>query len=386
MKAKNCILILSLICSVTFLRAQNTTKVTSIEGHEVNWMNQQWDSIHPFLKLYNYDNLGNCIRYEYSSWSRISSTQWEQRRKQYVYEYNANGTLKNEYQENWDTTLKVWKEQNKNEYYYKQNGNLDSVIWKTWDSNDLSFYAYNKFEYSYDAHNNIHVRLSFVPFNGTWMSTIKESFNYDSNNRLITETYSFWDTNNSEWMPVTGKTMYTYSLDGKLETKIDSLRQNIAEPLQPKNYTHYTYDNTGFLIETLERIWWNSTSDWKNNYLYTYTNNANGTVDFMLQKTWNGNTWGNNYREFYSYVPLTGIASKNSVDYKLFPNPTSEYIYIETNEPILKIIVSDMKGQTIKCENAIQGNRINVSNIPNGTYLLRFTTTMNTVSTRIVKW
>jgi hypothetical protein len=71
---------------------------------------------------------------------------------------------------------------------------------------------------------------------------------------------------------------------------------------------------------------------------------------------------------------------------KIYPNPASDYIYVNTHDAaISRITLFDMSGKMI---NTLKGNdnglfRINVSNYNNGLYLMKVETRKGTKTTRI---
>jgi hypothetical protein len=384
---KKALIMMMLLYTSTISRSQNTDNVISIIGHEVDWQTQKWDTIHPSINKYDYDNLGNLVKLESSSWGRVSGNKWVKRKLQERYEYDMSGTLKFYYLEPWDTTQMVWIKQNKNEYFYLQNGNIDSVIWKYWDSNVQLYKSYTKIVHHYNAQNKLVEKISYEAFNGQWIQNMRRTYNYDIDDRLVFETYGYWDKNNSNWKPIEGKSNYTYSLDGKLITKIDSVAGfSVNNPLVADYHTTYKYDTNGLLIEYLEKFMSNLTANWENHYLNTYSNNTNGKVDYFLKKAWDGNGWDDSYRQYYNYVPLTGIAHENYSSNSVFPNPTMDYIFIETNEQIIDFQINDTNGRKVNFTFSIINNEINLRNLPSGIYILSYKTENKTYKSRIIKY
>lgn len=63
-----------------------------------------------------------------------------------------------------------------------------------------------------------------------------------------------------------------------------------------------------------------------------------------------------------------GVASVESIDIKFFPNPTRDFINLSVAEPVDHIIVRNILGSVLIKENL--SNRVDVSNLADGTYLL----------------
>jgi len=67
----------------------------------------------------------------------------------------------------------------------------------------------------------------------------------------------------------------------------------------------------------------------------------------------------------------------------VFPNPTSDFVSVQTNEPISQINVLNMSGKLIRSSNS---NEVNLGDLSEGTYLLRFTIDDNEINVPIVKF
>ena len=69
---------------------------------------------------------------------------------------------------------------------------------------------------------------------------------------------------------------------------------------------------------------------------------------------------------------------------KIYPNPTTNDLYINSNELILKITVFDLKGSQVKTIQ--QGTGIlSVMDIPPGLYLLKIDFAKSTINTKFIK-
>jgi len=77
----------------------------------------------------------------------------------------------------------------------------------------------------------------------------------------------------------------------------------------------------------------------------------------------------------------------NTVPYKIFPNPTNEFFFIESfNEEMNELKLTDINGRTIIEQTQFQSNvSINLSNVENGIYFLILYGGKNVHTTKIVK-
>jgi hypothetical protein len=81
----------------------------------------------------------------------------------------------------------------------------------------------------------------------------------------------------------------------------------------------------------------------------------------------------------------TGI-EEPAADFLVYPNPTSENIYIQSNEELDEISVYDALGREVwRTEDRSSGSAINLGNIPSGLYVLRARSGYNLRTARIIK-
>lgn len=73
----------------------------------------------------------------------------------------------------------------------------------------------------------------------------------------------------------------------------------------------------------------------------------------------------------------------HKVEFSIYPNPSDNYININSDENITDIKIFDITGKLVKQIN--NNNRINISNFNTGVYLLSVTTDKGTGVSRFVK-
>jgi hypothetical protein len=78
----------------------------------------------------------------------------------------------------------------------------------------------------------------------------------------------------------------------------------------------------------------------------------------------------------------TGLHEPNPIDFVIFPNPSSEFIYIYSPEKVGNVEVYDLNGMLIQESNE---TTLNVQTLPNGVYLLRCQVNGISITRRITK-
>ncbi len=73
-----------------------------------------------------------------------------------------------------------------------------------------------------------------------------------------------------------------------------------------------------------------------------------------------------------SSIPLAalGISVNHKITYNIYPNPTSDFLNITTEEILEKYQIFDLKGKEV-LKGKFETNRINVSQLQNGSYILK---------------
>jgi hypothetical protein len=122
--------------------------------------------------------------------------------------------------------------------------------------------------------------------------------------------------------------------------------------------------------------------DHDNNPIITgqlYGSNANvnplGTTALNLSSIGNNDCFVIKYKtdgSLWESTPLGIEDNQNgNVSFKIFPNPTSDFLFINTQNLIKEVSIYNLVGQ--KIESKLDHNKINVSNLTNGTYFIKIT-------------
>lgn len=77
-----------------------------------------------------------------------------------------------------------------------------------------------------------------------------------------------------------------------------------------------------------------------------------------------------------------GTYEANKKQVSVYPNPTSDIIYIKGLEKVEKIRVLDFTGRILK---EVKGDQINIANLPKGQYIVNFYTNNEVISRKILK-
>ncbi|MCJ8154027.1 T9SS type A sorting domain-containing protein [Chryseobacterium sp. SSA4.19] len=87
--------------------------------------------------------------------------------------------------------------------------------------------------------------------------------------------------------------------------------------------------------------------------------------------------------QVFAGVLGTSEASAKKMDYKLYPNPTSDFAVIETKEKINSIEIFDFSGKKINAP--VNQNKVDLRSLSAGVYIISVNTATGVISDRIVK-
>ena len=108
-----------------------------------------------------------------------------------------------------------------------------------------------------------------------------------------------------------------------------------------------------------------------------YGTNANvnplGTTALNLSSIGNNDCFVIKYKTDGTLWESTPVGIEDNqngnLSFKIYPNPTSDFIFINTQNIIKEVSIYNLVGQKMECK--LDYNKINVSNLTNGTYFIK---------------
>jgi len=77
-----------------------------------------------------------------------------------------------------------------------------------------------------------------------------------------------------------------------------------------------------------------------------------------------------------SSIETTKLQQINNTAFKMYPNPANETLFFEMEESILLLELFTVKGEKILTQQNLSSNfSLNLRNIPNGVYIVKYQTT-----------
>jgi hypothetical protein len=338
-----------------------------------------------------------------SAWN-LTTSLWELSSKtEHTYDVSGNLTVTLTYSYNKATSQ--WISSAKIESTYDANGNETQYTYSMWNPGTSQFDPLSKVEYTYDAGNNItsEISSSYNSGTSTWTKTSKTEYLYTAgkNTQDLTYTWDLAHLPTPDWA-ISQKTDYLYNGSGKLttETTYDWDATLLPPAFVEKDKTEIGYDGSGNMNLITSYTW---DTDWvpqmKSEYLFDINKNItqytlsmwNGIAwvgysksesVYTTNKTvttasaWNtgSSTWDLKTRTTYNFSDVTAIEKHTNNGIKIYPNPASDFIIIESDggSGTATVQIFDLQGRKV-LDQKQSGERqvIPSSDMKTGVYLYR---------------
>jgi hypothetical protein len=361
-------------------------------------INYQWNNnLQNNTKMsYEYDNDNKLINKIIYLWN---NTSWINDIK-ISYFYNSLNDFQTILTYSWHNN--TWQDSLKEEYTYLNNLLSEKILY-SYQYNNWEFLS--KYEYSYDNNNNLSLETYYYWDNTNWVNSTKKEYAYDVNNNLISVIYYDYIFS---WAPRTKKE-YIYDNYNNLITDITYNWITTWEYLW-KNV--YTYDTNGDQMQQIEYTWDTQASTWTpkqkrdrlfdNNYTFNdlvlpFTSLADVSIfthkiDNEIAYSWNDNSnnWINSYKTEYFYSQYTSddINENQSNIILVYPNPTSDFIYIDLPDLIDSDVlfeIYDMMGHKVMSSTINSDTSLDISHLATGIYVYNLKTINARYNNKIVK-
>lgn len=109
-------------------------------------------------------------------------------------------------------------------------------------------------------------------------------------------------------------------------------------------------------------------------------------LETVYDATKRNQLFGDSWRYFFTNGVPTNVLTLTEKNYLIYPNPSRNFITINSKEEILQIDILNTQGQqlqTINCHSSIE--QIELTDLANGIYFIRFKTDKETITEKIIK-
>ena len=131
-------------------------------------------------------------------------------------------------------------------------------------------------------------------------------------------------------------------------------------------------------VTLMNNMFSNATSFNQNISSWCVSNITSEPTDFS-----NGSPLSESNKPVWGTCPTAGVDDQNQLDISIYPNPTSDIVYIDGNYTQLKVVVYDILGKQVM--NKSITNSIDISQLEKGVYILQLSDGAKLTTQRIIK-
>lgn len=313
-------------------------------------------------KYYTYENGRLSTEVSKEKFDEFEDWKWLDR---YTYEYDSIGRL---YRVNTQELDKFsgnyWTTYEYLEYEYDSLGNLAAET--TWDYDDYEKISTKKYElkYFYDEQNRLTTLIEYVKSwqPGLFVAERRQENEYDSQGRLVLETYYNWDYDLDNWLEDTQKSISFWNSLPMLQTvEIQEWQEGWvnkwkADYLAEKGIEKDNIESSEFIFSFLPVF------------------ELDGTVcDLIENSQWSNMNWEESGTTTYHFSPNwpVGVAPDIETSIKIYPNPVADRLVIDSgNLNESTCYIRDLSGRVLINKNITGKSTVDVASLAPGLYLI----------------
>ncbi len=389
-----------------YKKYNSDNKVT--ESKRLIWDKEKKKWVNKELRLIDYSADGNKNKLVLKSWSNESSSWINNRQEEWRYnsdsalieyksmvwvnniwlnsfkksiDYTSEGKYKIILNQGWNASEDRWE--NMFDNVYKYDGDSMISVWhqqwiakdNKWKDLTLEVKKYNDAKLLFD-----NIKYYYPLDSADELSGTRFLFYYNSEKKILKKLSKVWSDEKNAWENFS-KLDYDYN-DGY--TVISSYWDKIKIEYIPRTFYKYVLDSQGRTVLGVRKKWNVEESKWinkaKNVREYDNYNHLLDDSYFF----WNINDWiGVNRRHyFWSKYNTNNIEELTDDGFVLFPNPAGNVLNLsyDLDKSIENIKIYSMSGNQVLEISSPAYEKIDISKLVNGVYILKINTGRGTVS------
>jgi len=280
------------------------------------------------------------------------------------------------YEWNWFENIWIFVSGEQSEYTLSTSGEVETMILYGLDLADTSWVVASKIEYTYDESDHLLKEEGYRLVEGEWELFSKQEWEYDQDGNMSLHTPYQWDY---QYDSLTFVSRYAFAHDAHGRKTLQELQLWDADTedwLLRRRFTYAYNENDALSLEDEE--FWNVPGDGayskrRTEYLY----NTTGQDSVRVHYQWNESAQDINlsWKEFFYYGEVdekdyTGISGMPAGEFKLYPIPVPKMLWIESEVPVGRMDLLDLKGRIVYSSGRIEGG-VDLSSFESGIYLVR---------------
>lgn len=343
-------------------------------------------------RIKKYNNSSLITEAIVERWNSLS-TSLEYTNK-YTFTYEANGNWIEDIDYKWNKITKQWNNSYRYLYTYNNNNLLEETLTYSWDELTKSWILYSKNIDSYNPNklNILSIYSIWDEVNNDWVFDTKYDLIYNKKDLQESFEASSWDKLNKKWI-FDIKIDYQYDKLGNV-TLTNNYEYNIDSLKWINKYEENTaYDSNSRRVEYKFKSWNKTSNLWEEIVNDKYTNfyDLNNNLIEIITSSYDNSTQTyieSNIDDFFYSLHDVILQNKSTTfnELKVYPNPTNDLLIIENLSSPTQINLTDLTGKIVlKQEINSEKATINIGHILPGIYLLKFKSSDNSYSIKVVK-
>lgn len=319
-------------------------------------------------KLISYDTEHRITSEIFQHWQ---SGAWKNYIK-FIYVYNVSGQLENRVYQTWSSG--AWENYTSLLYSYDGSGNIASVVDRVWSGSAWTNNMKNTVTHSTDG--VIQDIVSQFWTAGAWKNQEKWAVTVHTGGQV--NTYTNYDWEGGAWLPY-NQVVYSNAA-GQATGYIQSAYDETTSSWEAEVKISYAYAE-GFLSAISAYMWDDAASAWEAFARVPILRNSAGLMTSYWEEEWNtGGFWeipvdGARVYLTYEEAPLAVPAFAKDMSFRLYPNPATDKIHIQTGgQSVERISIRDGSGRLMfETKGAVSGAiiRIPVAQLAPGVYIMQ---------------
>ncbi|WP_167618230.1 T9SS type A sorting domain-containing protein [Maribellus sediminis] len=292
---------------------------------------------------------------EYDDWGRLDRID---------YEYDEQNRLYRAYTKEWDEFSDRWSTYEYVEYTYDSIGNLSAETGFDYDSYEMTSSQTYQLVYFYNEQQMLAEVVEYVEGwqTGVFVPERRIEYAYDESSDLAGETLYSWDYDFDNWLEDSRK-LYSNEISGNQLQEI--VTQSWDEQWINLNKSVFLTENEILPGEVQDR-----------HFIFSFLPMhviSGHVVDNVENSNFTNGYWqegGGTHYYFTRNWPV-GIDQENTSTVKVYPNPASDFLQLETdNLKSTECVVYDLSGRMLICTNFESGLQLDLSELLGGYYLI----------------
>ncbi len=375
---KNFYLLAALACSLGSVKGQYVENILTESWNE----DEVWERA--TRESFSYNEDGNNLLIYFQNWN-LDDLEWDHNYL-YSYRYHSNGYLDSTIHQMYNFTH--WSKKLKSAYSYNGSSLIDEIVedrpvGDEWDHSIRKSITYNSsgkqtelMEDAWDTNTEL------------WDNYQRDVRTYNTDGEVSEHIFQHWiDAGSASYWQDYMEITYAYN-SNDLETESETSYMIDSVWMSAVKYTT-TYSSNNKMDTRTKWEWSTYFEDWEEKFQDLYSYNTDGTIHQIHKNKMNEDTdqYEDFQKMTYTYHLDIGLDENSELNFTIYPNPTSEKLVVDLKEDgMAKISFGTLDGKVLLEVESNEVNRtLDIARFPAGIYSLTVNQNGTSLSTKVIK-